>query len=278
MKIKHKVTIIDLIRAGFFIWFIITTSLLALDGAIWLGDRAKEVKTQLNEINPLTSDSNYTVYLSPNEDISIEWIQYPFENDPPNFQWVSDADSENTYVQGGGLVRDTDHYGLSDVYESSNATLNQLRVGTQYNLQVIDGTIEFQCWLYNGVNWTCVLNDTTPGVQPYIEYQIENCTYDMLNDMELNITCVGTVEEGNTALVETLIVKADVTFPIEYVIEYETVKVKKTKTKRRNVYIDPTIQDFLEAYGIYIGMILAGVIIIVYKKFAKEYGDKNGEK
>jgi hypothetical protein len=51
----------------------------------------------------------------------------------------------------------------------------------------------------------------------------------------------------------------------EVITVTETVTVTREKTHHKKVYIDPTVADFLMAYGTYLGMIIAGTIIATFE-------------
>jgi hypothetical protein len=249
-------------------------TLVALDIIIYAGDRAQEAKDQIygkradlkTSTIPETSTLEYV-------DVDIGLCA---DIDSGDFKTSTGTDDPYTYLGENTTTKYLEVTNLAGGPEARSETY-------EFNWSTDIGDIFFVTWLWEvrwilqpyGGNWLTMnvsfyvngewkfnywRNQTTSqGADELVKgswtdvingTMIENIT--VVVDSEYNVDANGRlfyIDLGVTGI-KALIDNITVT---------ETITVTEEETKRKKVYIDPTLEAVLEAYGIYIGMIIAGI-------------------
>lgn len=267
------VRIIKLIKLAALILFLITAVFVVLDVLIITGEQAKRTRDDINDYkdDPSLPETGglQTYEFIPTSD--VENLVYKVEPadgivfDKINNTWA--LKSETDYVE---VKRDETPDNFvnvtmgSDLNTSLYYSLLNVKafgyiygVGTPLILSVkiaINGTLIYD---------DDVINSTMPGafsteVDLEGHYNItENSNITLYFDCEKSVTGstvkfrVGTVSLMATGMFADII----------YVNITETETLIDTETKKKKVYVDPTLADFIEAYGVYLGMIMTGMVI-----------------
>jgi hypothetical protein len=239
-----------------------------------------------NNIIPQLSDielENITEVLYPDTDVLTDLHEYP-DNTGTHYEKIAEQNRTRAIGLKGnnygwdilGIESPVSEYGRILKINISFDVEGLMTLGREINISLTTDQESADGSLTNRINvyWN---NDTAPF--NYSGHFIYYCNMSILSFAGLHsfYRCQS-VGVGDTSTWTTRFyqIALELTIQLQTVTEIveRYVTITHTSHKKKTVYVDPTIIDFLRAYGVYIAMFMGGVAIFSAKSALSLYKDQ----